>query len=138
MRWTDEIAEITTSEEYQNATVTIYDGKIELDYNFDKDTWSAPTVPPVYGGRARVKDIRWGVFSGGEGQANSKVVTAIRIQVPKNAVGKLPMGSTVIVTDNDDGLDIIGRLYRVNSDSQGSAQASRTFEAALDGDSNEF
>lgn len=138
MRWTDEIAEITTAPEFQNATIEIYDGATETVYDFETDTWTVDEPGGlVYAGRARVKDIRWGVFSGGESQANAKTVTAIRVQVGKNAVGRVPPGTTVLVTGSDDGLDVIGRLYKVNSDSQGSAQASRTFEAALDGDSED-
>lgn len=84
--WTDEIADITNLPEFQNVLVEILDPTAEKVYDFDLGDYVYPNgVPKLYEGRARVKDYRWGVFVGGEAQANSNIITAFLIQLPKGA-----------------------------------------------------
>jgi len=133
--WTDEIAEISTLPEFQNSSIEILDPSIEGEYDIYTGEWTYPSgTRTIYTGRARIKAIRWGVTYGGEGQANAKTVTAIRVQVPKEAVGKVLKGAAVTVTASDDNDSLEGTRFVVTSGFQGSAQASRTFEASVDGD----
>lgn len=134
--WTDEIAEISTLPEFQNASIRILGVQEDPEYNIDTGEWEYPNgePEPIWEGRARVKAVRWGVFYGGESQSNSKVVSSIRIQTPKNSVGRLLKGTSVVVLSSDDNDDLPGHLFNITSGFQGSAQAARTFEAALDGD----
>ena len=134
--WTDEIAEISTLPEFQNSTIRILGVQEDPEYNIDTGEWEYPNgePEPIWEGRARVKAVRWGVFYGGESQSNSKVVSSIRIQTPKNSVGRLLKGTSVVVLSSDDNDDLPGHLFNITSGFQGSAQAARTFEAALDGD----
>lgn len=135
--WTDEIADITNLPEFQNALVKILDPTVEKVYDFDLGEYVYPggEVPTLYEGRARVKDYRWGVFLGGEAQANSNIVTAFLIQLPKATPGVFPRRSPVHVLECEDNPHIVGKQYAINSDAMGSTMASRTFEASLDGDS---
>lgn len=137
--WTEEIAEDTASEEYQNAKIEIKDSSVKAEYDVETDEFSFPNGQPnLYSGRARVQVVRWGVFSGGESQANAKVATSIRVQLPKNAIGRVQRGNSIIVTECTDSPALEGTIYNVFSSAQSSWTASRTFEAQLDGDSNEF
>lgn len=134
--WTDEIAAETTKEEYQNCKITIFD---PLDNRgvFDVDTneWEyTGDLVPEYVGRARIINVRWSVFSGGEAQANAFNISALRIQLPKNAISRVQKGWRVRVDEAPDNPALVKRLYAVSADPQGSASAGRTFEIALDSD----
>lgn len=134
--WTDEIADITNLPEFQNVLVEILDPTAEKVYDFDLGDYVYPNgVPKLYEGRARVKDYRWGVFVGGEAQANSNIITAFLIQLPKGTPGVFPRRSPVLVLECEDNPHIIGKQYSISSDAMGGTMASRTFEASLDGDS---
>lgn len=133
--WTDEIAEISTREEFQNALIEIWGASEEAVYDIDTGEWTYPTNPePIYVGRARIIDVRWGVSYGGESQGNAKTVTSIRVQVPKNSVGKILKGAGVTVISSQDNPSLGGTRFKITSGLQGTAQAARTFEAAVDGD----
>lgn len=134
--WTDEIAELSTLPEFQNASIEIWDPSITGTYDVVTGEWTHPEDedPILYEGRARVRDLRWGVFSGGEAQFNTKSLSTIRVQVPKNAVGRLPAGASVIVRECDDHPALVGVIFAVTDGFQGGAQAARTFEASVDSD----
>lgn len=134
--WTDEIAEISTLPEFQNSRIRILGTQSDPEYDIITGEWVYPDgePEPIWEGRARIKAVRWGVFYGGESQSNSKVVSSIRIQTPKNSVGRLLKGTSVLVLESDDNDDLPGVLFNITSGFQGSAQAARTFEASLDGD----
>lgn len=136
--WTDEIAELTTADEYQDSQVVLIDGSIKPDYNIKTGEYTYPEGfdPVIYIGGARLQPIRWGVFSGGESQANAKVATSIRIQIPKAGLGRVQRGTACLVLDAPDNIAMPNSVYNITSGVQGSATASRTFEAAIDGDSD--
>lgn len=133
--WTDEIAEISTLPEFQNSTVEILDPSLRGEYDIITGEWTYPDENPVvYSGRARVKGIRWGVFYGGESQANAKTVTSIRVQLPKNSLGPIKKGASIVVLSSEDNPQLEETQFTITSGFQGSAQAARTLEASLDGD----
>lgn len=135
--WTDEIAELTTDEEYQDSEVVLIDSSVKPDYDLETGKYSYPTGfdPIIFRGGARIQPVRWGVFSGGESQANAKVATTIRIQIAKDGLGRIQRGTACVVISAPDNIAMANSLYNITSGSQGSATASRTFEAAIDGDS---
>lgn len=140
--WSDEIAEISTSPEYQTARIRIIDPSLIVrEYDVDTAQWTITGDGQVYPlpgteevGQARIIGVRWGVFSGGESQANAKTVSAIRIQIPQHAVGRVKKSCKVFVDVAPHNPVLVNYMFSVTSDMQGSSAASRTFECALDGD----
>lgn len=137
--WADEIAEVTESEEYQTATVRIKDPSLAVTpagYNEATATWTPSTGSQViYEGRARIIGVRWGVFSGGESQANSTTLKSVRVQVPFSELPeRVKRGCLVYIASSPDNLALEGLILKVTSDFQGSSAASRTFECGMDQD----
>lgn len=138
--WTTEIASISTQPLFQNAVIRIEDPElVTRDYNIDTATWSYVGDPVVYpvgdeDGRARIIFPRAGVFSGGESQANATTINAVRIQVPHEVFRRIKRGLKVFVEECDENPSLIGRLFAITSDLQGSNSAARTFEASADVD----
>lgn len=135
--WAGEIASVTDSPEFQTAKVTITDDSLLTGGEYDPDTNTyGPTQGDsvVYSGRARVIPINTGNFSGGEGQSNATTLVTIRVQIPKDATGRVKRSSKVMVDEAPDNPALVGRLFNITSDLQGSASASRTFDCASDED----
>lgn len=135
--WNDEIAEVSTREEFQRARIRIEDPSlVTKDYDEDTNTWTITGDPVIYPideetGQARIIGVRWGVQSGGESQANSTTITAIRVQIPQHAVGRVKRGCKVFV-ESAPNMVLGSYIFTVTSDMQGSSDAARTFECALD------
>ncbi len=135
----DEIAEVSTLPEYQTARVRIEDpSQVTKTYDVDTATWIITGEPVIYpvgdeDGRARLIGVRWGVFSGGESQANSATISAVRLQIPQHALGRVKKGCKVFV-ESAPNVALESLIFTVTSDLQGASAASRTFELALDGD----
>lgn len=131
--WPDEIAEVSTQPTFQRAVIRIEDESLltKKEYDIETGEWTFEGDPVVYEGQARVIGVRWGVQSGGESQANATTVSAIRVQVPQHAVGRVKKGCKVFV-ESAPNLVLSSYLFTVTSDMQGSSPASRTFECSLD------
>lgn len=134
--WAAEIAEISTQPEFQNATIRIVysEGANAGNFTWATGLWDGVTPDTVYEGQARIIGVRWGSFSGGEGQANSQTISAIRIQLPYNAAGRVRRGCKVFVTDGGRNPVLEQFIFAVTSDLQGSSSAARTLECSLDSD----
>lgn len=131
--WNDRIAEISTRPEFQRAQIRILDPSLleNSDYDIETGEWTDEGDAVIYTGRARVIGVRWGVQSGGESQANATTVSAIRVQIPQHAVGRVKKGCKVFV-DSAPNLVLSSYIFTVTSDMQGSSDAARTFECSLD------
>lgn len=137
--WADEIASISTSEEYQTATVRLEDPDlltVDEPWDVDTNTETFEGDPVVYEGQARIIGVRWGVESGGESQANAKTLKAIRVQFPYKAVDRVRKGFPLYVTECERNPVLKDYVFIAGSDFQGSTAASRTIEFYLDGDSS--
>jgi hypothetical protein len=138
--WPDEIAEESTKPEYQTAVVRIEDPSLVVkDYNVDTAVWTItgdPVIYPVGGeaGQARLIGVRWGVFTGGESQANTATISTVRMQLPYQALGRVRRGMKVFVVSVPRNPALESLIFTVTSDLQGSSAAARTFELSLDGD----
>lgn len=133
--WTDEIAELTTDPEYQNATVRIYDPSLVTEtYDISTGVWNVTGNGDLYSGQARVVDIRWGVNRENSDTGNPTTIKNIRVQLPKNILGRLKRGMKMVVTSCTDNPSLETFLFSVSTDIQGSNAASRTIEFAVDGD----
>ena len=85
--WPDEIAEVSTDPEYQNALVTLIDPERVVDGEYDTETGEYGPVTDdgsVWHGRARLIGVRWGVTRLNEDTWNADTQTAIRAQFPYN------------------------------------------------------
>jgi hypothetical protein len=131
--WHDRIAEVSTLPEYQRAVISIEDRSLltQEDYDIETGGWSVVGDPVVYSGRARIIGVRWGVQSGGESQANATTLSAIRVQIPQHAVGRVKKGCKVFVQSAPNPV-LQNYIFTVTSDMQGSSAAARTFECSLD------
>lgn len=137
--WADEIADESTKPEYQQAVIRIFDkSQATLVTPYDIETGIGPiyTGGDIYpiddeDGRARIIGVRWGVQSGGESQANATTISAIRVQIPQHAVGRVKKGCKVYV-ESAPNLVLSSYIFTVTSDMQGSSSAARTFECSLD------
>lgn len=138
--WANEVAEESTKPQYQQARVEIHDPSLQTrTYDVDTAKWTITGDSKVYpvgdeDGRARLIGVRWGVFSGGESQANATTLTAVRLQIPQHAVGRVKRGMTVKVLSAPNPV-LKEYSIKITSDLQGSSDAARTFECAIDMDS---
>lgn len=134
--WSKEIGDVTESPEFQTCTVQIVDPtQIEVDYNVDTGETTETGDGKIYEGRARLIAVRRGVNFEGSNQGNSKVITAIRVQIPR---GELPIrvkkGTVARVLSAPMNPTLETYVFYMSSDVHGSSAASRTFEFNLDGD----
>lgn len=137
--WADEISAESSKSEYQQAVIRIFDkSQATLVSEYDIKTGLGPIYEggDLYplgdeDGRARIIGVRWGVQSGGESQANATTISAIRVQIPQHAVGRVKKGCKVFV-ESAPNLVLSSYIFTVTSDMQGSSAASRTFECSLD------
>lgn len=130
--WADEVASVSTLPEFQRAVIRIEDRSLVTeDYDIETGEWTVVGDPVVYSGRARVIGVRWGVQSGGESQANATTLSAIRVQIPQHAVGRVKKGCKVYVESAPNPV-LQNYIFTVTSDMQGSSDAARTFECSLD------
>lgn len=130
----DEIAVESTRPEFQRAVIRIFDqSQATVLTPWDIDTNIGPIYAggDIYEGQARIIGVRWGVQSGGESQANATTISAIRVQIPQHAVGRVKKGCKVFVQSAPN-LVLSSYIFTVTSDMQGSSSASRTFECSLD------
>jgi hypothetical protein len=158
--WAEEISEETSREEYQNAEIQILDDTLltSKEYNYDTATWDIQGDPQIYRGRARIIPVRWGTETGGESQANSTTLKAVRVQIPRIGLdasvygeglygvgpygyvtgsgaatdGRVRRNAKVLILSCPRNTSLEGRVATITSDLQGSMSATRTFEAAID------
>lgn len=133
----DSIAEKSGSPRFQRARIRIEDPSLVTSvYDVETAEWTITGDPVIYpvgdeNGQARIIGVRWGVQSGGESQANATTISAIRVQIPQHAVGRVKKGCKVFVESAPNDV-LTNYIFTVTSDMQGSSAATRTFECALD------
>lgn len=134
-RWTDEIEEITGGDQYQNASVTVFDPSLLTEtYDIDNGTWLVTGNGDVYSGAARIIGIRWGVSRENSDTSNPTTIKNVRVQFPKNATARMKKGMKMRVTACTDNPSLETFLFTVTTDFQGSNAATRTVEFSVDGD----
>lgn len=134
--WTDEIAELTGSAEFQNCTVTLYRPGTVTGFNPDTNTPTTTNPVTVYTGQARVKPIRWGVNRENNEGSNPTTLKSVRIQFPKDAeFEEYPRrGFNLTVDLPTENPLLSNRLFVLTSTLQGGAKATTTFEFMYDED----
>ncbi len=136
--WAQEIADISTQEEYQNAEITIIDpsliirtGSITTGYEYDASGAN------LWSGQARVAGMRASVGAGGTTSTNPTKIKSIRIQIPYDRdFGRVLRGWQVRVTNGGRNAQLESYLFAVESDVNSSHMAALTFECTVDVESN--
>lgn len=132
----DEIAEVTTDAEFQNATVRLIDPSlVDRTYDIETDEFTENDADAtLWTGQARIIGVRWGVNRENEDTRNSTALNTLRVQLPKSAVGRVKRGCKLVVTECTSNPVLETYLFSLTSDLQGSHAASRTLQFAMDGD----
>ena len=100
-------------------------------YDPETDTWTDPTEPTVYAGKARVQPIRSDVYRDRPGDATS--VQAIRFSVPVAQVGTdIRPGMKVKVTSSPRNTSLLGYVFYVSEGVDSSNPIEKTFHANTD------
>lgn len=130
--WAQEVEDISTLPEFQNANVTIYipahGGTWDVDTN--KETGGTP-AELIYRGQARVVGIR----SSSRDQQNFDPTTmkGVRLQVPRSGIAKrVPDQARAFFTDGGRNPQLTAYEFTVNSDFNSSQVAAYTFELTSD------
>lgn len=135
--WNSEIGQVSEDEEFQKALIRIEDPNEDRgEYNVVTGKWTFEGVDrTLYRGRARVKEIRWGVYQKGEPVANPSDRKSIRVQVPrKDFPDRLVTGTKIFIETADENPSLESRVVVVTNSVQGSSPASRTYDCAMDAD----
>lgn len=134
--WTEEISDVTQSQEYQTAEIEILSPDSDGEYDIDSGSWINDEPRVRYSGRARVIKVRWGTNNGNVQQANPTTIEAFRVQIPPGEyVGVINRGWNVRVTNGFRTPSLESKVFTVTSDDQGASSATRTLECAVDADS---
>lgn len=132
--WAEEIAEVTASPEFQTATIEIQYVSNDGEYDVDTGETTGRVVETLYAGRARVIAVRTSVFRQAAAMMNSHVSEFVRVQIPRDAVGRVLTGSLVRILTAPEAPFLEGRMLMVNSDFHGASAATRTLECGFDND----
>lgn len=133
-KWTDEIASVSSSPEFQTAVVTITYAVSDGEYDIETGQSGDRVIETLYTGQARVIAVRTSVFRQAAAQMNSHVSEFVRVQIPKNATGRVLTGAVVTINAAPDTPSLEGRRLMVNSDFHGASSATRTLECGYDND----
>lgn len=134
--WADEIVEVSTLPEFQNALVSLIDpDKVELDYDWVTDTETVTNDGVVWSGQARIIAVQQAKNRENDDTANSKAITNVRVQFPYRAVGRVRRGVILRVDECERNPVLEELVFTVSSDFQGSSAGARTILFVLDGDS---
>lgn len=136
--WAQEIADVSTEEEYQNAEIEIVDpslivrtGTIDTGFSYD------PSNAMVWSGQARIAGMRSGLGAGGTTSTNPTRIKSIRVQIPYDKdFQRILRGWQVKVTNGGRNDRLMGYLFAVESDVNSSHMAALTFECTADVESD--
>lgn len=130
--WAQEVEDVSTLPEFQNANVTIYVPSYGGSWNVDTNTETGGTPASlIYQGRARVVGIR----SSSRDQKNYDPTTlkSVRLQVPRSGISKrVPDQARAYFTDGGRNPQLTQYGFTVNSDFNSSHVAAYTFELTVD------
>lgn len=136
--WDQEIADVSTLSEFQNATVEFHDPSLltSENYNIETGEWTTAGTSLLAEVSARVKPVRNPAHREAGETLNATSITAIRIQVPRNTDldSRLRKGVEARVKTCERNPSLVSRIFTLVSEIQGSATASRTFLFATDED----
>lgn len=134
--WPDEIAEVSTTREFQNARVTLVnpDAVTLGDYNYETGERPVFTNGVAWQGWARIIGVRAGANRLNEDTWNADTQTTIRVQFPARAVGRVRRGMVLTVDECALNPVLTEMVFTAMSDLQGSNAAARTIQFSTSSD----
>lgn len=136
--WPDEIAEVSTLPEYQNATVTLIDPDLVVEtYDTETGEYTVESDGEVWSGQARIIGVRWGVNRLNEDTWNADTQTSIRVQFPRDPElldYRIRRGVVLRVDECVRNPVLQTYVLTATSDLQGSNSAARTVQFAMSSD----
>ena len=100
-------------------------------YDLDTDTWTYPTAPTVYSGKARVQPIRSEVYRTRPGDSTN--VLAIRFSIPVGSIGTdIRPGMQVEVTAAPLNPSLLEYVFYVSEGVDSTNPIEKTFHAVTD------
>lgn len=135
--WTDEISDISTLPEYQNATVTLIDPTqvVRGEFNIDEGVRGEATDDgSFWTGQARIISVRSGVNRLNEDTWNADNQVPVRAQFPRDVFQRIRKGFIMRVDSCPRNPVLEQYVYTVTFDLQGSNSASRTVHFGVSGD----
>lgn len=134
--WEDQIAEVSSLSEFQNATITIVDPSLLTKvYSYESNSYTVTGDGVVYSGQARVQPMA----SARDEQfmvADPSAAKRIMVQIPSTEVDVIKRGFQVQVTDGGRNPGLVNYLFTVAADVNSSHMASHTFECVVDVEQN--
>lgn len=134
--WEQQIADVSSLSDFQNATINIYDPSLlTKSYDYDTNAYTVSGDAVVYSGQARIQPLRNArdsQFMVGD-PSSSKIIT---VQIPWSEVEYVRKGFQVQVTDGGRNPSLTGLLFTVVADVNSSHMASHTFECVVDVEQN--
>lgn len=136
--WTETISRISERPEFQRASIRIAQDADPVDpeedyYNPETGEFEYPEAVKLYEGRARIMPIRESADD--MGGINLTTMIGIRVQIPRaDSDFRIRRGIRIFVDESPDNPSLVGRIFTVAEDYQGSSAASRTLMAYADVD----
>lgn len=133
-----EIAEISGLVEYQNATVDIRDPTLE-DFTVDVENGDTTLTgdPLVWSGQGRVSMLRSSVDVGGNSSTDPSAIKGVRVQIPHGSyAGRIRKGWFIRVVSGGRNTGLTTYNLVVDSDVQGSHEASTTIQCSINVEQN--
>lgn len=134
--WEDQVAEVSSLSEFQNATIVISDPSLlTKTYDYASNTYTVSGDGVVYTGQARIQPQRAASdeqFMVADPSASKRIL----VQIPSTEVDGVKRGWQVQVTDGGRNPALLGYLFTVVADVNSSHMASHTFECVVDVEQN--
>lgn len=129
--WAQEIADISTDPEYQNAHIVLYVPGEQGDIDVDTGTYPDAEDPTlVYDGQARVVGIR--SYRESQENSNPTALKPVRVQLLDRNLGRIPNNAKAYFIDGGRNVQLTDYIFNVNSDFNSSHVAAYTLELTVD------
>jgi len=133
-KWSEEISDVTTTSEYQNATIQIIDpSALQETYDYETNSYIAVGEGVVYEGQARLgtRTGQLDVPPGDRGNPTGEKKTIF--QIPPGAyLGPIKRNFRIRIVDGGEAYQLESYMFTVQADVNSSHMASRTIEAIAD------
>ena len=136
-RWTEEIYDLTSTTEYQNAIINICDPSlITTSWNIDTNTATpSGSAVLVRGIQARVNWPLRAVTDPGTNVADPSIIRAGRLTIRyTDYPGPIRTGLVFIVTNGGDNPDLLRYVFRIDEAINSSNMATRVMKISVNGE----
>jgi nitrite reductase/ring-hydroxylating ferredoxin subunit len=130
--WAQEVEDVSTLPEFQNASIIIFTPAHGGKYNIDTGTVTGGVAAEkLYDGHARIIGLR--SRNQNDEAFNPTALKAVRVQVNRAGIsGRVPNNAKAFFTNGGRNPQLEDYLFNVNSDFNSSQVAAYTFEMTVD------